>query len=301
MNRVQKQLKRLFFGRMTAGELKRFHDECGKNMRLRRGWRRLREFEAALCHTSAGELTSFDIERMEGVILSRSAVEPQEKTEWFLDLLLPIFRNKAGLIAGVMAVLIVLVAVPFLLREPRDFPSIPSSEFRARGGETITDPAIFAFCWDTEADTVRRLLDRSYTSKRMDNSCPVSNSIQFAYSAENVLYDHLYLFGWNSMGKRTWYYPRPDEDGSYQIETGVREKVLGRSVRLHVNHRPGDYAIVALFSDRPLTHAEVEDSLNLAAADDGDPMDWPGLQFDNAKVSEQRIRITLIDEKGGEQ
>lgn len=120
-------------------------------------------------------------------------------------------------------------------------------------------------------------VDRSaaphYRVREIDNvefggggTCPLSGVLYFA--ATNLLDAprQLFLVGVTAQHEVRWYYPKPDEPGSYPVAAGALDEAIGRGIMLDVNHQPGRHRVFALFSEQPLTVAEVEAAVRASAA-----------------------------------
>ncbi len=289
----------MFLGRMSAREMRTFFEDCREDRLLRNRWKRLRNFETRLCGRENSEnLTHFDTERMEKIVLQRSGIQHETSRSWtdVFEMLRGDFQ-KAATALGVLAVgLVVWLTIPEPTDIPGEYPVIPPSEFRAKGGETFGDAALYAFCWDREENQLRRIIDFSYADTEKESECNLTDSLQFAYANHSAQYNYVYVLGWNENGERTWYYPRPSDDASKEIKTQVEPQAWEQSIFLEVNHREGRHTIAALFSEKALTTEEVSKAFAGISRSRQDPMEWPSLKIEGTNVIEQRIRFNIRNE-----
>jgi hypothetical protein len=168
-----------------------------------------------------------------------------------------------GLVAAAAAVLV----IP-MLRQGAPGVSAPAPEtFQPRGGKgpvelfskTINGKTVErsaglrAFCLDR--DQVQALDPKGPAAPR----CERSAQLKLAVSNPGG-FQHLFLVGMDGEHDLKWYAPRPPETASVAApkDTQGIDVPVGASVRLAVNHRAGPVRIYALFSDAPVTAAEVE-------------------------------------------
>ncbi|MBW2704572.1 MAG: caspase family protein [Deltaproteobacteria bacterium] len=69
---------------------------------------------------------------------------------------------------------------------------------------------------------------------------------------------HVALFGIDEAGQILWYTPTPTQAASHLLQPSDRPMPIERTVRLDVNHRPGDYRVWALFSNEALRFDRVQ-------------------------------------------
>jgi hypothetical protein len=141
-------------------------------------------------------------------------------------------------VAGVAAVAAMAVLIPFLVRSPAS----PKGEFQMRG---VASPArtagVRAFCIAAKGVSERCARDQQLR-------LTVSNAGKF---------QRVFVVGFDDEWSPKWYAPRPPDEQSVAAPAGV-DVQIGPPVRIGVNHEVGKTRIFALFSDTPLTAAEVE-------------------------------------------
>ena len=293
-----KRAEKMFLGRMSANEMRTFFEDCRENRPLRNRWKRLRDIETSLCGSENPEIfTHFDAERMEKIVLQRAGIQPKSSLSWteIFEMLRGDFLKAATALGVLMVGLVVWLSVPGPIDIPEEYPVIPPSEFRAKGGETFGDAALYVFCWNREENELRRIIDISYADTEKESECNLTDSLQFAYANHSSQYNYVYVLGWNENGERTWYYPRPSDDASKEIKTQVEPRAWEKSIFLEVNHREGRHTIAALFSKQALTTKEVSKAFDSISRRHHDPMEWPSLKIEGTNIIEQRIRFNIRD------
>jgi len=88
--------------------------------------------------------------------------------------------------------------------------------------------------------------------------CPVSGVLYVTASNLGEQQPYLFVFGLTADLDLRWYYPKPDLPQAAPIEAGALDAPLGHGIMLQVNHQPGAHRVIAVFTDQPLTVAEVE-------------------------------------------
>jgi hypothetical protein len=171
-------------------------------------------------------------ERIGAAVLDQAAARPrawQRLVQWMA----PPRRWAVGVAtAATLAVLI-----PFFVARPRG-----EGEFQTRGGTHHERQAgVRAFCLDDKGVTPR-------CTGTAQLRLTVSNAGGFRY---------VFLLGLDEAHAIKWYAPRPPDLASVAAPTG-NEVPIGDAVRLGVNHDPGPARVYAIFSDTPVTAAEIE-------------------------------------------
>lgn len=82
--------------------------------------------------------------------------------------------------------------------------------------------------------------------------CRIDDTLGFTYLNPGGRYGGLALFAVDQSDRILWYLPNPADPGGFQIEKADRPRAVTRTVRLAVNHRPGTYALTAVFTPEPL-------------------------------------------------
>lgn len=157
----------------------------------------------------------------------------------------------------------------------------PAPESRARGGG-FEGHALELLC----VDSARRSLAGGDAPERQVR-CPLTGDLKIA--AMNISRDgalpYLTLVSVSADGVANRLLPEKPEAGTISMRVGelVRMVGLGEGIRLAVNHTPGKWRVVGLFTAQPLRADELQARL---AAGDG-PRAGPG---------EQRVEWTLFVE-----
>jgi predicted anti-sigma-YlaC factor YlaD len=153
----------------------------------------------------------------------------------------------------------------------------PSGEFQVRGTAAARARGVRAFCLGVDAshETVVRGaapsvragapakdgVGRHAAPSRL--RCGLDDSLQFAYTLGEGPAEQLLLWGRDPDGALHWYAPAAGE-GLQALTSGVVDEPLPASVRLRVHHRPGEVTVHALFTERPLSRAQVESAADPA-------------------------------------
>jgi hypothetical protein len=213
--------------------------------------------------------------------IGRAVLPPEPKggvsrlLEWFA----PVQRWSVGLVAAAAVIVIVpLVGKQLSSHKGRD---AAEPEFQPRGGQHTGKRVSFfhngqperpatlrAFCLD--GDKVQPLdpLSPPGTTalKAFAPKCALNAQLKLAVSNPGK-YQRVFLVGVDADRSPKWYAPRPPESESVaapQPKEGEPSgpTPIGASIRLGVNHDAGALRIYALFSDKPVTTAEVEAALS---------------------------------------
>lgn len=154
-------------------------------------------------------------------------------------------------------------------------------EWKARGGG-FEGHALELLC----GDVVRRSLAGGDTPARQVH-CPLAGDLKIAAMniSRDVTLPYLTLVSVSADGVANRLLPEKPEAGTISMRVGELARMvgLGEGIRLAVNHTPGKWRVVGLFTAQPLRAEELQTRL---AADDG-PRAGPG---------EQRVEWTLFVE-----
>ena len=165
----------------------------------------------------------------------------------------------AALAAAVLVVWVVLGSPGTPLREGATGPA-------ARGGALA--PWVEMLCIG-EAGRVRpaRLPNGSL-------ACRVDETLGFGYVNPAGAFRGLSVFAAGPRGEIHWYLPNPAEPRGMSIGPAARPEALPRTVRLAVNHRPGEYELAMVFSPRPLRLQELEPLAKKMLSGEYRPRGW---------------------------
>lgn len=161
-----------------------------------------------------------------------------------------------------------------------------AGELRARGGPPAVRAAtIHAFCLSSEADFA---LDRARAP-----ACSLSAQLKLSVGNPG---DHRFLFlvGVQDDYAPRWYAPRPPETQSTTAPAPQDGEVpFGSATRLAVNHRPGALRIYGLFSDAPLSGAEVSAAIEALSKSDT-PLDRAdALPLARSDVTQRSVLVEI--------
>ncbi len=145
-------------------------------------------------------------------------------------------------------VILLMALASFLWIRPEP---IPDDGFQARG--QTTQPQVELICIQQGEDPEAR------SARMPDGSwrCSLDENLAFAVLPIGNA-RHVALFGIDEAGQILWYTPSPTQAASHLLQPGDLPMPLERTVRLDVNHKPGDYRVWALFSNEALRFDRVQ-------------------------------------------
>jgi hypothetical protein len=76
----------------------------------------------------------------------------------------------------------------------------------------------------------------------------MDETLGFAFTNPTKQLGGLALFAVDESDEIQWYVPNPAEPHSLSISRTERQQSIPRTVALDINHRPGDYRLMAVFS-----------------------------------------------------
>jgi hypothetical protein len=200
------------------------------------------------------------------------------------------------MLAFAVPAMVLLLALPlawFLMGRVPTAPDtgvIEKSMFAPRGVQAPYETHLFLFCVEGEGENaVVRRLDRPAAMSSQADTCAMAGELQFALTNLTDNYPFLYVFGLDKKGRRLWYLPTPRKKRSLAIPTGIREALLGESIILHVNHRPGRARVFAVFSKTPLSENDITPALETLRTD---PM-FLRLRIDKSDVLVESFAIRI--------
>ncbi len=188
--------------------------------------------------------------------------EPGEAGGWLPGWLLT--RLAPGLAMAALVVVAVLVArrqgtedVPDVLY--RGTPDAGTGTSRP-APPVLVDLAMYAIsATEGTAPVPRKLSD--------GDSVALDEYLQVFRVCSSMRIKHLYVLGLDSRLQPLDYYPRPSVQQSVSIpECSTTPRAVGRSIRLAKRHVKGPLWVVALYSEEPLTRAEVHEKISSARA-----------------------------------
>jgi len=127
-------------------------------------------------------------------------------------------------------------------------------EYMATRGQEL-HPSVQIMCITTdEQATVRPARSPSGS-----DVCRLDETLGFSYLNPGGDFDWLSLFAIGDEDEVLWYLPNPVEPEAFRITKSNRHRAIPRTVRLSVNHRPGKYILVVLFSRQPFSFGELKE------------------------------------------
>ena len=211
-------------------------------------YRRYQVAESALCGVDV-PYTALSIERVGTAVLG--AAIPQAVPRHSL-----VLRWAAVPVGAAAALLAVLLLLPTLRGPASDrAPLSPNATLSpitlvARGGAPRRAVSEVGF-------RLFRVVDGGLGVKE-GGALSLNDIITFTYTQVNEPGGTLALFGIQETGEIRWYYPGYDSDSSVSIAGDKVDEPLSDGIDLSVNHTPGRLRITALFTEKPLTKAEIE-------------------------------------------
>lgn len=124
---------------------------------------------------------------------------------------------------------------------------------------TDTLARVEAFCVTREAGELR--FTGAAESPFGVLRCSQSDDLKFAYRLDTSGYQYLYVGGIAPDGSTTWYGPGVGD--AYHVSPQAELAPIGETRRLAVNHVPGTYTLVGVFSESPLARDEFERILGM--------------------------------------
>lgn len=188
----------------------------------------------------------------------------------------------AAAVGGALAALLLWIG---LWSAPRSEPAGPAetpqvADLQARGAAAA--PALELVCIPPPGTGAPRPARRAGGC-----ACRLDETLGFSLLNPGGRYRGLALFAQDATGRRLWYLPHPARPGPVAIEPTERPRPLERTVRLAVNHRPGSYRIVALFTDRPI---DLETARALAG-------EGAGREQEETAVHRWQTELTVLEPK----
>jgi hypothetical protein len=186
-----------------------------------------------------GEPSAASFERIGAAVLADAAKQgsTQGAAQSALQRLVQWLAHPRRWVAGAATAVALAVLIPFFVLRPRG-----DGDFQARGGPTGERQAgVRAFCFDGSGVTPT-------CTRASQLRLTVSNAGKFRY---------MFLLGLDDAHAIKWYAPRPPETMSVAAPEGS-DVPVGDALRLGVNHDPGPVRVYAIFSDAPVSVAEVE-------------------------------------------
>jgi hypothetical protein len=176
-------------------------------------------------------------------------------------------------VAGVATAAALAVLIPFFVARPRG-----GGEFQARGGAHVERQAgVRAFCFDDKGVTPR---------------CTGASQLRLTVSNPGAFH-YVFLVGLDEAHAIKWYAPRPPQSSSLAAPSG-QDVPIGDAVRLGVNHDPGVTRVYAIFSDAPVTSAEVEAAVERMRAIKLSPEKAGALPLQRTDVVQHSVTFNVL-------
>jgi hypothetical protein len=187
-----------------------------------------------------GAPSAASFERIGAAVLAAAAKEGATQAQPALQRMVQWLAHPRRWVTGVATAAALAVLIPFFVLRPRG-----DGDFQARGGPSGERQAgVRAFCLDGSGVTPT-------CTRASQLRLTVSNAGKFRY---------MFLLGLDDAHAIKWYAPRPPETSSVAAPVG-NDVPVGDALRLGVNHDPGAVRVYAIFSDAPVSVAEVEASV----------------------------------------
>ena len=248
-----RRLRRMFIAGIDVRARRRVIAEAKQCERCREVLRRHYRFEGALAGVGA-VASPVAVDRMASAILD--AVSPVPKKKRFA------YRRPLWAVAAVSALLFFswlwwLQPLPSHRVDRFGLSLDSASELVSRGGIA------------GDADVGIRVFAVSEQPRRIDEPSTLSihDMITFTYTRAVAGTGYLALFGLQEEGNMIWYYPDYGERESVRVKGARVDEPLKDGFDLFVHHREGPLLIVALFSEKPLLVADIEDAAHTMAAE----------------------------------
>jgi hypothetical protein len=136
-----------------------------------------------------------------------------------------------------------------------DNPASPS-QFQSRSAAAtntygaLDKPEMEVFCAEHTPDGVQFTGTKDAPFGLL--ACPLDAEIKLAYSNSSSKLQYAAFFGVDQQGKIYWYGPTPADTGAVEVEKTSQMLPFGDTIRLGVNHEPGQVRVFGLFSPEPV-------------------------------------------------
>lgn len=236
-----------------------------------------------MLHGGAGALDSpspASFERIGAALLGDAdptATAWQRMVQWL--------RPQRRWVGGLAAAAALAVLIPFYVARPH------SQEFQARGRTAGERQAgVRAFCLDGTGVSSR-------CTRASQLRLTISNAGQFRY---------VFLVGLDEAHAIKWYAPRPSaiadapqqalnrapETSSIAAPSGI-DVPVGDAIRLGVNHDAGPLRIYAIFSDAPVSAAEIESTVERMHSIKLSPAEAGALPLQRTDVVQHSVALDI--------
>jgi hypothetical protein len=219
------------------------------------------------------EPSAASLERIGAAVMAqttRQASAWQRMVQWF---------TRPGRVAAGLVTAAALAALfPLFVGRPRAPSATPGTgEFQSRGARGGDRRAgVRAFCLDANGVTPR-------CTQKSQLRLTVSNTDKLRY---------VFVFGLDEEHAIKWYAPRPPETMSVAAPPG-NDVPLGDGVRLGVNHDPGPVRVYALFSNAPVSTAEVQSAVERLRAEKRAPSRATSLPLQRNDVVQDSVTFDV--------
>lgn len=130
----------------------------------------------------------------------------------------------------------------------------------ARGSTHITraaeGPKIGIYCVKYSDESVAFVGQSESPFGRI--TCSIQDDIKLAYQNPTPQWRFVHVAAVAPDQTINWYGPTPTMLESLPVKTSTRPEPLGESRKLAINHRPGTYKVIGIFSDRPISFSEFD-------------------------------------------
>jgi hypothetical protein len=232
-------------------------------------------------------------------MLAEEAAEANEteETDGAADVI-PLFNS--GRTGALVAAAVALLAAGTLLYIQRT--SGPTGgdagDFNARSAATAPEPGRFdapdlrVFCAERQQGEVS-FRDRAQTPGD-GLRCPRDAELKLAYRNRSSQLTHAAFFGVDRSGTLYWYGPTPAAPEPVAVQSADELLPVGETIRLAVNHEPGDIRVHAVFSTRPIGFEQL--AADLKSRDRGALFEGERVELSGAPGAATSTTFTVVEE-----
>jgi len=219
------------------------------------------------CLGGAGEFSRFESDLAWNVIRAESGTNPLARRA-----ALRTARNFLAA-AATIAIFAVATAIGFWFSRSDD-------GFTARGSAPA--PSIQAYCIRAGEPVEVRPAERPDGSL----ACAIGEALGFVALNPRAGVSNLALFSLPPKGEPLWYVPNPVQTAPWRIEPSGRPAPISRIIRLAINHRPGRYRLMAIFSGESFDFERTRETAR--ALQEGRPAPAHSIVIEKTLVVEER-------------
>ena len=220
-----------------------------------------------------------------------------DETDGAADVI-PLFNS--GRTGALVAAAVALLAAGALLYTQRTTGPAggDAGEFNARSAATAPQPGKFdapelrVFCAERQQGEVE-FRDRADTPGD-GLTCPRGAELKLAYRNRSPKLTHAAFFGVGRNGTLYWYGPTPAAPEPVAVQSADELVPVGETIRLAVNHEPGDIRVHAVFSTRPIGFNAL--AADLKSRDRGGLFERDKIELEGAPGAATSTTFTVVEE-----